>query len=609
MQKEQEKTIHNFAKEGNLEAIKALLTKDYSLMNQPDENGFSPTGWALIEGHEELAIYLIRHGANLKELVKLTDGTYMSKIWAFAIQCGREKTVNFLINVYPLSSIDEQCKALSLALITGQERIFERLLETYKSNLPSIVKHSMVEKIWLEDEKKWLELPLKQSELLLRAVYNGSNTAVTTLIKVHPAFSLKEQCYFLALAVVYDREDILRYLVEEWKDSECFWSDYTEEFPKPLIFDMIHMTEMDPKLEKRMMNVLIHQMLSIGEIGEDEILNSIKTGKRTLQFIQQYPRKIPILLENERIKNLIYETVSKKPTLLPKFISKLPLDVLAEYEAYWLDLLLIPLIPKLPKFNNQIFLFRFLLRFSNRFLHRLLGWCDRGRALCTILQDWLKYNEEKDPTRLLLIEFINTLPLDVLTKMNWLRLDLLVPKIYGPKFFNKIFFRISELSIFQETNIRAAIFINELDAMNTPQSNLTLGYIFLHGLFFQCLDKKKAIQYFEKVDITNMSSYLKAGYEMALIQLSEYVSIVKQEKTEPKEIVSKEDKDKLLKKARDCFKKIYKAGISFFEQKSDNSSKKLEQEVQDRMNEAKIMEEMIKDELDGKKLNMSKFII
>ncbi len=67
--------IHHFAREGNLDHLKAILEKHPRLVNVAEPfppghkpyatEGYSPLDWAAVRGHTAVADYLIRRGANV----------------------------------------------------------------------------------------------------------------------------------------------------------------------------------------------------------------------------------------------------------------------------------------------------------------------------------------------------------------------------------------------------------------------------------------------------------------------------------------------------------------------------------------------------------------
>lgn len=57
--------IHDAAKAGNLEQVKALLKANPDLISSKDDNGVTPLHWAAIRGHKDVAEYLIVNNADV----------------------------------------------------------------------------------------------------------------------------------------------------------------------------------------------------------------------------------------------------------------------------------------------------------------------------------------------------------------------------------------------------------------------------------------------------------------------------------------------------------------------------------------------------------------
>src|SRR5205085_8124971 len=69
------KLIHLACGEGQIDAVKLLITKQPELLDQPDSNHQTPLLWAASRGHADIVRYLIETGANLNSQSHLNDNT------------------------------------------------------------------------------------------------------------------------------------------------------------------------------------------------------------------------------------------------------------------------------------------------------------------------------------------------------------------------------------------------------------------------------------------------------------------------------------------------------------------------------------------------------
>lgn len=84
---EQAKSIYDIARSGTVEEVKELMKQDPDIINQINENGFSPLILACYRGNTEVARYLIDHVKDLN--YKSREGTALA---ALSIKYNKELT-------------------------------------------------------------------------------------------------------------------------------------------------------------------------------------------------------------------------------------------------------------------------------------------------------------------------------------------------------------------------------------------------------------------------------------------------------------------------------------------------------------------------------------
>lgn len=95
--------IHLAAREGQLDVIKAILTKNPNLLEQPDANHQTPLLWAAAEGHIDVVKYLAEEQtAQINVATTVSDNTedkdHNKTALYWAIQNNHPKVIIFLIN-------------------------------------------------------------------------------------------------------------------------------------------------------------------------------------------------------------------------------------------------------------------------------------------------------------------------------------------------------------------------------------------------------------------------------------------------------------------------------------------------------------------------------
>jgi ankyrin repeat protein len=88
--KDEEKSLFDWCKEGNVEKIRELLNPDN--INHQDEDGLTLMHWASDRGHSTVVRLLVERGANLN--IQDVDGQAPLH---YASSCGHQDIVTFLI--------------------------------------------------------------------------------------------------------------------------------------------------------------------------------------------------------------------------------------------------------------------------------------------------------------------------------------------------------------------------------------------------------------------------------------------------------------------------------------------------------------------------------
>ncbi len=126
---EKEKSIFDIARSGTVAEVKELMKKNPEIINQTNENGFSPLILACYRGNTEVAQYLIDHVKDVN--YKSREGTALAGL---AVKYNRDLVERLLKkNADPNIADDTGYTPLFWAVKFGNTELVELLL-TYKAD-------------------------------------------------------------------------------------------------------------------------------------------------------------------------------------------------------------------------------------------------------------------------------------------------------------------------------------------------------------------------------------------------------------------------------------------------------------------------------------------